>query len=87
MDTWPDYVFSDTHKRLSIIELDKYISQNAHLPGVPIAADVEKFGLDLGEGQRILMEKIEELALYIIELKKENDIMKMRFETLVAGSK
>lgn len=73
---WPDYVFTSGHKRLSIVELDKYLQKNKHLPGVPSAKQIKKSGLEVGDMQRLAMEKIEEMALYIIELKKEIDLLK-----------
>jgi hypothetical protein len=75
---WPDYVFGDAHQRLPLNELDNYIRQNKHLPGIPAAAEIEKAGLPLAEMQRLQMEKIEELTLYILDLKKEIEILKSR---------
>ncbi|MES2679557.1 MAG: hypothetical protein V4635_06710 [Bacteroidota bacterium] len=76
LTTFPDYVFSKDYELESLESLEKYIKQNKHLPNVPTAADVEKNGANLGELSRIQMEKIEELTLYVIELKKEIDDLK-----------
>jgi hypothetical protein len=73
---WPDYVFDKKYKKLSLEELEKYVNENKHLPNIPSAAEVEKDGQHLGEIQRKMLEKIEELSLYVIELKKEIDILK-----------
>ncbi len=73
---WPDYVFENTYKKLSLEELEKYVNENKHLPNIPSAAEVEKDGQHLGEIQRKMLEKIEELSLYVIELKKEIDLLK-----------
>lgn len=73
---WPDYVFNEQHKKLPLLKLEEYIRQHNHLPGIPSAMDIEKKGLPLAEMQRLQMEKIEELTLYIIELKKEIDWLK-----------
>jgi trimeric autotransporter adhesin len=70
--SWPDYVFSKNYALRSIDDLDKFIQANHHLPGIPSAKEM-KGGQDLGDIQRRMMEKIEELTLYIIQLKKEND--------------
>jgi hypothetical protein len=70
--SWPDYVFNPGYKLRNLYELDHFIKTNNHLPGIPKAAEVEK-GLSLGEMQKLQMEKIEELTLYIIQLKKELD--------------
>jgi len=71
--SWPDYVFRKDHKLPTLAELEKYIQQNSHLPGVPSADEVEKNGLDLGVNQAILLKKIEELTLYMIEMNKKMD--------------
>jgi hypothetical protein len=73
---WPDYVFEKSYKKLSLEELEKYIHTNKHLPNIPSATEIEKDGQHLGEIQRKMLEKIEELSLYIIELKKEIDLLK-----------
>ncbi|HEY8894036.1 MAG TPA: hypothetical protein VIM79_04455, partial [Niastella sp.] len=74
---WPDYVFSKQYKLPSLAEVESFINQNSHLPGVPSAAEVEKQGIDVGNNQAALLKKIEELTLYIIEqdktIKKQND--------------
>jgi hypothetical protein len=73
---WPDYVFEPTYKLMPLSELEEYIYKNKHLPDVPSAVEVETKGLDLGDNQTILLKKIEELTLYVIELKKEVDELK-----------
>jgi hypothetical protein len=73
---WPDYVFKPTYKLPSLEEVEAFIKQYNHLPEVPSAQEVEKNGLDVGESQAILLKKIEELTLYVIELKKENEQIK-----------
>jgi len=73
---WPDYVFSDNYKLRSIYSLEKYINQNKHLPNIPPAENVEEEGISIGEMQRKMMEKIEELTLYTIQQQKEIDELK-----------
>lgn len=73
---WADYVFEPTYKLMPLSELEAYINKNKHLPEVPSAVEVETKGLDLGDNQTILLKKIEELTLYVIELKKEIETMK-----------
>ena len=79
--SWPDYVFGEGYKLMPIDELEKSIQHNKHLPNIPSAADVtaEK-GIVLGEMNRKLLEKIEELTLYIIQLKKENNSLESRLK-------
>ena len=74
---WPDYVFSSDYELMSLKELENYITENKHLPGIISAEEVEKHGdVDLGEMNTKLLEKIEELTLYIIDLQKQIDELK-----------
>lgn len=73
---WPDYVFDKKYSLLPLNDLKKYITANKHLPNIPAAADVKKNGIELGDMQKRMMEKIEELTLYILELKTELDQVK-----------
>ena len=61
-------------------ELEKSIKKNKHLPNIPAAAQIEKEGITLGDMNKRLMEKVEELTLYIIDLDKKNNALaeKMR---------
>lgn len=69
MSTIPDYVFSDTFNLMPISELRVYIDDNHHLPNIPSAAEYEAAGgVELGELTRRLLEKEEELTLYILQL-------------------
>jgi hypothetical protein len=69
----PDYVFEKNYELLPLTELETYISQNKHLPEVPSAKEMEKDGLNLKEMNLILLKKVEELTLHLIEQKKMND--------------
>jgi hypothetical protein len=73
---WPDYVFQPRYKLKSIDDVKIFIDKNGHLPNIPSAKEIETNGLPLGELQKKMMEKIEELTLYIIELKGEIDLLK-----------
>ncbi len=73
---WADYVFADGYRLKPLHEVARFIKDNKHLPNIPSAAEIEKNGLHLGDVQKKMMEKIEELTLYIIELKKEIDALK-----------
>lgn len=73
---WPDYVFSSEHPLRSIAETEAFINQQKHLPGIPPAAEIEKNGLVLGDMQKRMMEKIEEMMLYIIQQQKEIEQLK-----------
>jgi hypothetical protein len=68
---WPDYVFADDYKLKSLEETEAFIKANKHLPNIPAAAEIEKNGLELGDMQKRMMEKIEELTLHLIESNKQ----------------
>jgi hypothetical protein len=66
----PDYVFNSDYNLLSLEEIKTYIDQHKHLPEVPSAKEMEANGVQLGEMNMLLLKKIEELTLHIIELEK-----------------
>lgn len=68
--TWADYVFEKKYKMMSLEEVEQFIFKNKHLPNIPSACDVEKQGIDVGLIEAKLLEKIEELTLYIIGQEK-----------------
>lgn len=77
-----DYVFADDYKLKSLSEVEAFVKENKHLPNVPSAADVAENGMNVGQFQNILLEKVEELTLYMIELKKENAELKAKIENI-----
>jgi len=79
---YPDYVFEKDYKLFSINELDLFIKKYHHLPNVPSLAEVEANNkqIDIGEMQVKLLEKVEELTLYIIAQQKQIDAMKVQLE-------
>jgi len=68
---FPDYVFKPTYHLTSLTDVKTYIDQNQHLPNVPSAAEVEKNGLNLGEMNKVLVQKVEELTLYLIDQNRQ----------------
>ncbi len=68
----PDYVFKEGYDLKSLEEVQNYIKTHGHLPNIPSAQEMEANGIQLGEMNMKLLEKIEELTLYIIKLEKEN---------------
>jgi hypothetical protein len=81
--SFADYVFDSTYQLRPLSKVEQYINQNKHLPGIPSAKEVEKEGgVELGEMNVKLLEKVEELTLYMIELKKENEEMKKEIKEL-----
>jgi hypothetical protein len=79
---WADYVFEPDYTLRPLAEVEAYIRKNKHLPDVTPAADIQRDGLQVGEQMTQMMRKIEELTLYVIDLKKENSELKSRLEKL-----
>ena len=73
---WSDFVFEPNYNLIPLIQLENFIVKNKHLPDVPSASEVKEKGIDLAQMDAILLQKIEELTLYIIELKKEMNKLK-----------
>ena len=73
---WCDYVFAEDYDLKPLAEVDAYIKQNHHLPGIPAASVVETEGLKLADMQVRMMEKIEELTLYTIQQQQEIEALK-----------
>ncbi|MCG2617744.1 hypothetical protein LZZ85_25810 [Terrimonas sp. NA20] len=68
---WADHVFEKDYTLPTLAEVEQFIQQHKHLPGIPSAKEVEKNGVDLGDTQVLLLQKIEELTLYTIQLQKQ----------------
>jgi hypothetical protein len=86
---WSDFVFEPDYALLTLPEVENYIDQNGHLPDIPSAEEVKVDGISLGEMDAKLLQKIEELTLYVIEqqkelgdLKKENVEIKKENQTI-----
>ncbi len=87
--SWPDYVFESSYKLPDLLSVEKQIQAKGHLPGVPSADEVCNNGISLGEMQATLLQKVEELTLYMIEqqkqinaLKTENEELKISLQTI-----
>jgi len=81
-EDWFDHVFNTEYKLMPLTDLEKYISNNKHLPDMPTTKEVMTSGLDLGKTNGLLLKKVEELTLYLIELKKELDQTKKEIADL-----
>lgn len=82
LSDWPDYVFDSIYHLPSLESVSTFIQENKHLPEMPSASDIERNGHDLGEVQKILVKKMEEMTLYMLaqqqtieELKKQNQAL------------
>jgi len=83
---FPDYVFEKEYRLIPLKELESYINNNRHLPGIKSAAEVESNGLDMVEMDTKLLEKVEELTLYMIEMNKKIEALEQenkKLKTLV----
>ncbi len=78
----PDYVFKEDYDLKSLEEVQNYIQKHGHLPNIPSAQEMEANGIQLGEMNMKLLEKIEELTLYVIELENRNREYAEKFEKL-----
>ncbi|MGY3793774.1 hypothetical protein [uncultured Aquimarina sp.] len=85
-NSWPDFVFEDSYALPTLQEVENHIDQKGHLINIPSAAEVAQNGIQLGEMNAKLLEKIEELTLYTIaqekELKEQKDRIKILEEKL-----
>ncbi len=81
-DKWADYVFAPNYKLMPLRDVEKFIKVNKHLPNVPSAEEMTKNGLDLLETNAKMMEKIEELTLYLIEANKKIEALDKRVKQL-----
>lgn len=82
IDNWSDFVFDNNYKLPNLLELEEAIQREGHLPGIPSAQEVAEKGVNIAEMQAKLLQKIEELTLYLIELKKENENLKEKIKIL-----
>lgn len=79
---WPDFVFDKEYVLPDLKEVENHIKEHKHLPGIPSEGEVKENGVSVGEMQAKLLQKIEELTLYVIDLKKENEKLEKRINEL-----
>lgn len=79
---WADYVFANDYKLMPLKEVEAFVKENKHLPGIESADELVKNGLDLGEMQAKQMGKIEELTLHAIEQEKKLEAQAKEIEEL-----
>ena len=77
-----DYVFDADYKLKGLGEVENYVRVNKHLPEIPAASEIQKKGMNVAEMNNLLLKKVEELTLYIIELKKENEAIKSEIKNI-----
>lgn len=81
----PDFVFRPNYRLMPLWEVKQFISLNSHLPGIPSETEIREEGLSIEEMQMKLLQKIEELTLYMIQMSEENE--RMRLEIIELQSK
>jgi len=69
---WPDYVFEDDYRLQPLSEVEQFVKVHKHLPEIPSTKQVEQDGVSLGEMNKLLLKKVEELTLYLIQEKRNN---------------
>ncbi|MFH6984980.1 hypothetical protein [Marinoscillum luteum] len=79
---WSDFVFYDDYELRTLEEVEQHINENGHLPEIPSEAEVTENGINLGEMNAKLLQKIEELTLYLIEQNKEINELKEKVSSL-----
>jgi len=79
---WADFVFAPNYRLRSLAEVEEFIDQNGHLPDIPTAKEVEQNGVSLGEINAKLLQKVEELTLYLIEKSKKIENLEKRIQVL-----
>lgn len=82
---WADFVFDPSYALPPLEDVERHIAARGHLPDVPPSAQIELKGLSVGESQRLMMQKIEELTLYAIEQNKRIKALQAEVESLMAG--
>jgi trimeric autotransporter adhesin len=86
-DRWADYVFKKGYQLMPLKEVEKYIKHHQHLPNVPSAEEMAKNGLDVTETSAKLMEKLEELTLYMIDANKKIEALEEKVKNLEKAQK
>lgn len=79
---WSDFVFYDDYNLMSLADLEKFINQNKHLPEIPTEKEVNEKGIGIGEISSKLLQKIEELTLYIIDQNKKIEELEQRLSSI-----
>ncbi|WP_417887112.1 hypothetical protein [Zunongwangia sp.] len=81
-ENWADYVFKEDYELKNLTEVEKFIRENGHLEDIPSEKEVQKNGVKLGEMNARLLQKIEELTLYIIDQRKTIEDLNVRVTQL-----
>jgi hypothetical protein len=81
-ESWADFVFDPQYQLPTLLDVELFIQKHKHLPEIPSTSEVLDEGIDLGDMNKKLLQKVEELTLYVIELKKENERQQKQLDKL-----
>jgi len=87
INSWPDYVFQKDFRLPGLPELEHYVREHHHLPGIASEQEVNASGIDVGQQEAALLKKVEELTLYLIEQNKKIEMLQKEVNTLKAKNK
>jgi hypothetical protein len=79
---WADFVFDKNYHLRPLLEVESFIKTNKHLPEIPSSSEVTKNGIDLAETQALLLQKVEELTLYLIEQNKKIELLERKLKRI-----
>jgi len=85
LDGWSDFVLEPDYELMPLQTVAAFVREKGHLPGIPSERDVRRDGVKLGDMQAKLLQKVEELTLYVIELNRENRALRHRLSRLETG--
>jgi hypothetical protein len=76
---WCDFVFDNNYRLMPLNELKSYLEANKHLPGIPSEKEVQENDIDLAKMNKLLLQKVEELTLYILQQQEEIEKLKSKY--------
>ena len=85
VDNWADFVFDDSYTLMPLTEVETFVKREKHLPGIPSEQELKENGMDVQQMNMQLMQKVEELTLYLIEQNKEIETLKQRLGEVEAN--
>lgn len=82
LTNWSDFVFKPDYQLKPLNEIENFIKENGHLPDIPSESEITKVGMDVGEMNKLLLQKIEELTLHLIEIEKVNQSLQEQINSI-----
>lgn len=81
-EVWPDYVFNPTYQLMPLLEVEQFVRNKGHLPNIPSEEEIIRDGMDVADMNVKLLEKVEELTLYLIEQEKKIQLLQKEIDLL-----